>query len=217
MKILDVPQSGSMAGSTSSRNRFGQYRRTRAIPVNPKSTAQRSVRAVLTDASRSWRALTDAQRAAWGVAGGALTRRDSLGQAITLTGHQFYVSAYCKQVVSGLTPLSTPPATVKALIPILTSLTVASGTVTLTALEIPTNNAVLVYSTPPLSAGRSYTGARRLIQVIPAGTAAAHAVYASFVAKWGAPLAGSKASFEAQLVSGGHVLEVVESSGVVLT
>ena len=38
MKILDVPQSGSLGGQTSSHNRAGQYRRARRSPVQPTGT-----------------------------------------------------------------------------------------------------------------------------------------------------------------------------------
>src|SRR5439155_109028 len=92
MKILDVPQSGSVAGVTSSRNRFGQYRRTRATPVNPNSTFQGAVRARLSVNSAAWRALTAAQRAGWNDLAASMTRTDSLGQTYSLTGFQSYCS-----------------------------------------------------------------------------------------------------------------------------
>src|SRR6187455_3387360 len=92
MKMLDVPQSGSIAGQTSSRNRFGQYRRTRAVPVNVNSPAQTVVRGYLIEASQAWRNLTDAQRDSWNSYALDHPRVDSLGQTITLTGHQIFVS-----------------------------------------------------------------------------------------------------------------------------
>src|SRR5213594_7639 len=116
MKILDVPQSGSVAGVTSSRNRFGQYRRTRATPVNPNSTFQGAVRARFSVNSAAWRALTAAQRAGWADLGTSMTRTDSLGQTYALTGFQAYCSlnnnnlAAGNAVVSDAPVLTTPSA-----------------------------------------------------------------------------------------------------------
>src|SRR6266545_482051 len=92
MKILDVPQSGSVAGITSSRNRFGQYRRTRAIPVNPNTAFQATQRARLAASAALWRTLTAAQRAGWIDLAGAFTRTNSLGQPYNETGAQCFVS-----------------------------------------------------------------------------------------------------------------------------
>src|SRR5206468_836067 len=91
MKILDVPQSGSQAGTTSSRNRYGQYRRSRATPVNVNSTAQQAARNRLSAESEAWRGLTDIQREAWNSFADEHPQTDSLGQVVTLTGHQMFV------------------------------------------------------------------------------------------------------------------------------
>lgn len=91
MKILDVPQSGSLAGQTSSRNRFGQYRRTRAKPVNPASAAQVEARTRLSAFATAWRGLTQAQRDAWNSYAAETSVVDRLGQTIFLTGLQWYV------------------------------------------------------------------------------------------------------------------------------
>src|SRR4051812_21389133 len=65
VKYLGDPSSGSQAGTTASRNRFGQYYRTRATPVNVNSTQQGVVRSRMAANSSAWRALTGAQRAGW--------------------------------------------------------------------------------------------------------------------------------------------------------
>src|SRR5438876_229394 len=65
MKFLGEPRSGSLAGQTSSRNRFGQYVRSRATPVNPNSVAQAAVRARQSNNAAAWRTITDTQRAGW--------------------------------------------------------------------------------------------------------------------------------------------------------
>ena len=101
MKILDVPRSGSYQGVTSSRNRFGQYVRTRATPVNPNSAAQASARSRLSQNSIAWRALTDAQRAGWESLGSQMNRTDSLGQGYTLNGFAAYCSVNNYKLAAG--------------------------------------------------------------------------------------------------------------------
>src|SRR5437773_11561609 len=75
MKYLGPTQSGSENGTTASRNRFGQYFRRRAVPVQPRTAAQLAVRARMSNNAAAWRALTDAQRAAWESLGTQITRK----------------------------------------------------------------------------------------------------------------------------------------------
>ncbi len=86
MKILDAPSSGSMQGTTRSHNRFGQYARSRSIPVNPRSTQQGVVRARLSTNAANWKTLTANQRAGWTDLGISINRSDALGQSYDLNG-----------------------------------------------------------------------------------------------------------------------------------
>lgn len=115
MKKLDVPQSGSQADTTASRNRFGQYNRTRASPVQPRTPRQVEVRALLTDASQAWRELTDATRAAWATYAASTPRTDSLGQTVFPTGHQAFVGLWLAFAQVGFdvppeVPIDAPPS-----------------------------------------------------------------------------------------------------------
>lgn len=111
MKFLDVPQSGSIAATTHSHNRAGQYTRNRRSPVQPVGSGRRAVvRAAFASASAGWSGLTNVQREAWNSFADSHPITDSLGQSVTLTGHQMYVrvTTSCSNV--GLTILTTPPA-----------------------------------------------------------------------------------------------------------
>src|SRR4051794_13125974 len=99
LKILDVTQSGSMGGTTSSRNHYGQYRRRRAIPVNPSTSYQGAVRDRLANAAASWRALTANRRAGWTDLALQINKSDSLGQSHTMKGF----NAYCMVNINRLT------------------------------------------------------------------------------------------------------------------
>ena len=64
-KFLGVPTSGSQGATTWARNRYGQYTRMRAHPVNPNTPAQRQARSALSGCASAWRELTAAQQIAW--------------------------------------------------------------------------------------------------------------------------------------------------------
>lgn len=112
MKFLGPPSSGSIAGTTSSHNRAGQYTRNRRTPVNPIGTGRRAlVRANFSASSSAWAALTFSEQAAWGAYADAHPIVDKLGQSIKLTGHQMYVSINANlqnanQGISSVPPLS---------------------------------------------------------------------------------------------------------------
>jgi hypothetical protein len=92
MKFLDVPQSGSFAGSTHSHNRAGQYRRNRRSPVQPVGTGRRAfIRGSFGSASTAWAGLTSAEQAAWATYADSHPYVDRLGASFKLTGHQMFV------------------------------------------------------------------------------------------------------------------------------
>lgn len=84
--------SGSIGGATYSRNRFGQYIRNRAVPVNPSSSFQQVVRNALSQLVTRWtETLTQAQRDAWDVYGQNVPVVNALGASINLTGQNWYI------------------------------------------------------------------------------------------------------------------------------
>jgi len=207
MKILDVPQSGSLAGTTSSRNRFGQYRRTRAIPVNPNTTYQGAVRDRLALNSAAWRALTSTQRAGWATLGAAMARTDSLGQSYTLTGFAAYCSANNNNlaagnaVVSDAPALTTPPGLTTATI----TLTAAAMSIAYTATPLSAGTRLFTYTSPCRSAGRTFESDMRLLAVSAAAAASPANVYATYIARFGVPVAGQCVFFSLSLYNGGFL------------
>lgn len=194
MKILDVPQSGSVAGRTSSRNRNGQYVRTRAIPVNPNSTAQGSVRARMSTNAAAWRTLTDAQRAGWTDLGGSMARTDALGQAYTLTGFQAYCSVNNVRNLQALVAVADAPElqTALALLTATLTLTSAAFSIAYTATPTGANEMVLVFASPQRSAGRNFEGDFRFVQKSAAAAASPINILAAYTAKFGVPVTGNR-------------------------
>ena len=87
-----IQMSGSIAGNTYARNRFGNYVRPRTKPVNPSSTAQGTIRTILSFLAERWHdTLTPAERIAWGTYAAAVAMKNRLGEAVYLTGFNHYL------------------------------------------------------------------------------------------------------------------------------
>jgi len=87
-----VQMSGSIAGDTHARNRFGNYIRSRTKPVNPNSSRQSKVRAIVAELVERWNeTLTDAQRTAWATYAAAVVMKNKLGESVYLTGFNHYI------------------------------------------------------------------------------------------------------------------------------
>jgi hypothetical protein len=194
MKVLTVPSSGSLAGQTASRNRFGQYLRSRAIPVNPNTASQGAVRSRLAANSAAWRGLTSGQRAGWTDLAASLVRSDSLGQSNPMQGNQAYISVNNNRVAVGLTPVSDAPAisTPVSLLTVTVTLTNASFSIAYTATPLAAATYLMVFASPQRSAGRSYESDYRLIKVSAAAAASPLVVLTEYTAKFGAPVTGQR-------------------------
>lgn len=195
MKQINVPQSGSQANTTASRNRFGQYTRNRRAPVNVNSPAQQLVRAAFSAGAKAWKGLTQLVRDSWNSYAAGRTFTDSLGQTITLTGFQAFVGQYALNLAVGIAAPVNPPA---GAIPVAEGFTVGASTAV--GLDISINAVsptplpyMEVFTSPPMSAGRSFNSDYRLVTV-KTGVAADDSVIlaADLAAKWGTLSAGQK-------------------------
>jgi len=87
-----VQMSGSIAGNTYARNRYGNYCRARTKPTNPNTTRQQAVRDAVAFLVERWAAvLTSAQRAAWALYGTNVAMKNKLGESVKLSGINHYV------------------------------------------------------------------------------------------------------------------------------
>lgn len=217
MKILDIPKSGSVAGQTNSRNRFGQYIRSRAIPVNPNSSAQGQMRARFGDNSQAWRSLTDAQRAGWSDLGLQLQRTDALGQTYTLTGLQAYIAINNNNLDAGSAVVSAAPALISPVGLLTATVTTTGGTLSLayTATPLSAGHKLFVYASPQRSPGRNFEGDYRLIFQSAAAAASPANILAAYTARFGAPVVGNKIFFSLQVYDGGFLSAPLTTSVIV--
>lgn len=87
-----VQMSGSIAGDTFSRNRYGNYVRARTKPVNPNTALQQAVRAAIAFLTTRWsQTLTAVQRTAWNLYADSVNMQNRLGETVHLSGFNHYV------------------------------------------------------------------------------------------------------------------------------
>jgi len=195
MKFLGPPSSGSMAGTTSSHNRAGQYTRNRRAPVQPVGTGRRAfVRSAFGNASTAWAALSAANQAAWIAYANSHPITDSLGQSITLTGHQMFVGVATSLQNVGQALPTIPPVSSATAAPVATVFTVTHLgviTITLTA-SGGASDFILISFSAPVSAGVTFMKTFWQ-QTHVAGNSVGGAAYGSaYVAQFGTIPAGSK-------------------------
>ncbi len=101
--------SGSIGGTTFSRNRGGSYMRNRAIPLNPNTSFQINVRSILASQSQAWADQTDAVRAAWENWAVQNPVINALGRSIILSGAQAFIQLRARLALAGDTVITNPP------------------------------------------------------------------------------------------------------------
>lgn len=130
---------GSVDGVTYSTGLGGAYVRTKTVPLNPQTTFQAQVRAVMTDLARGWGDLSYAQQVAWTDWAKVNKITNSLGTEIRVNGLAAYVQINARLLTLQTaanpytTTLSDPPTT--NIVPALTNITNLSFSVATKTLE----------------------------------------------------------------------------------
>jgi len=89
-----VQASGSIAGTTHARNRFGNYIRPRTKPVNPNSQRQANVRSAMKYLTNYWAEILSAEnRTLWATYAAAIAMKNRLGESVYLTGFNHFIRA----------------------------------------------------------------------------------------------------------------------------
>jgi hypothetical protein len=194
MKILDVPQSGSVGGRTSSRNSSGQYVRARAMPTQPRTAAQINARSRLGTLAAGWRGLTAAQRASWIAFGQSFTGMNSLGTAIHYTGTQCYVKVNSINMLLGRAIVLVPPALPAFVACTATGLTV-NGTapaMTVTGVTCTAGTTHMAFMSAQVSAGVTFMGNYRFIAGFSTYTTGSYNILAAYTGKFGTLVTGKQ-------------------------
>jgi hypothetical protein len=195
MKIQDIPQTGKLGLTVTWQGRNGLLRRILAIPANPRTDGQLTVRNLLVEQVRRFDALTDAQQNAWNVAAAGYQSTPSLGQSGPLTGEQLFVRINCKLGLLGQDTVDVPPVAPQfpTLAPQGLVITNTSGVIAvkLTCPTDPGQATVLRASPPQRSAVRACRNFR-MIGLCPAPAQGVADITTLYVAKFGAVPAGKR-------------------------
>lgn len=192
---LITSASGSMGGTVFSRNRYGPYIRRRAIPVNPDTSYQMEIRAILSAISQAWRGLTDDQRLQWRTWAANNPVTDTEGYTQTLAPNAAFVSCN-HRLLQGGDPVLTAPPVIDAP-DALTDLTVAAaaGLATCTIAFTPTPLAagikMMVFAAVVNSTGITYVkNLYKLTEISAAAAASPLDIHPDLVDRFGALIAG---------------------------
>ena len=195
MKILDIPQSGKRGLNVSQAGQFGQISRTLAIPANPRTDAQMSVRDNLSRVAAKWRKLTEPQRLEWVAAATAVKSTSRLGQNGSLSGFQLFAKINCTLAQFGQDQVDTPP--LRPEFPDLaTQGLVITNTDDVIALKLdcpgnPGQNTI-VRASKPLSQGIEVCKDFRILGTCPAPVAGSSDITTLYTARYGVPQVGTK-------------------------
>lgn len=218
MALVKFPEgqqrSGKQGGIVWSRNRFGAYARNRAVPVNPDSSRQRTVRNFFSQNAKAWASLGALTQGVWNNAAANLPRKNRLGDTIFLTGAQLYQSANQTLATFGInlsapasvTPVPFPTDVITGALNNLVLSTIAGDT--------PANYGIIIEATRGMSAGVNNGTVKSMYKQIT-GIAAETTLGTSFDISdvwtdvFGEPVIGSVVFIRYQWVS----LETGQTSG----
>lgn len=151
---------GKLGGHVASRNAGGAYFRTRVTPVNPRTLLQQAYRSVFGSISRSWRALTEAQREAWNSAVSNWSKTDIFGDTKNPSGFNLHQKINMIMNTIDKPFLTEPPAPENVPPVALSSIDYLPGQITLNLVSAAgplTGDTILVIeATPPVSPGKKF-------------------------------------------------------------
>lgn len=175
------------------------------------------VRTRLQTNSDGWRLITALQREAWASLGAEMVRNDTLGQTVDLTGFQAYMSVNNNNLAAGNAVVSDPPLfqIPSAIVTVTPTATVSTLSIAFTPTPLSSGERIFVSCSPPRSAGRTYEGDYRLIQVSSAAGTSPLSVFTAYSARFGAPVVGQRIFVSVQRYLLGFLSTPLNSSCVV--
>ena len=170
MKILDVPQTGTVGETVTYQSRFGIIRRQKVIPRDPRTALQLDRRTAFQRARQFWGTFTDEQFLAWNTLASTRRTHPVLGQSSGLSGYELAVQINVHLATFGLPMVPTPsPVPVFPDNPVLgLNITRAGNAV---SLELPLSaqpvQYIVVLGARPQSPGVSYVDHYSILGLLP--------------------------------------------------
>lgn len=184
-----VDASGKLGGQVFSKNRGGAYIRTKATPLNPQTTAQMTIRGIFASISSAWSGLQEESRQSFNNLVSSYARTDIFGDLRNPSGKNLFQRLNQNLVISGQPQITTcvQPSEVPFANLAEVRLNGADNEIELSYAGNLTGSKVVVWATPPLSAGTSFVKNKlRQIAVINGRDGVTADVASEYVAKFGA-------------------------------
>lgn len=188
-----VDGSGKLGGHVASKNRGGQYFKTKVTPVNPQTSFQSINRGYFALLSQGWSSLTAAQIRGWNDAVELFRYSNVFGDLKSLSGKALYQKLNQNLLITGQTVIDDAPTPEAVPAPLTI---VATGAVAVPAFDIvctgdATGSELYVRATPVLSNGTTFIKNQlREVQVETGASAQTIDILASYTARFQAPAAG---------------------------
>ena len=99
-----------IGGQVASKNKAGNYLKTKSTPTNPNTSFQAGVRNLFGSLAQSWRGLTQAQRDSWISGAPNFPYTDIFGDTKILSGFSLYMQLNSNLNAVGVTLLTTCPS-----------------------------------------------------------------------------------------------------------
>ena len=213
---------GKLGGHVMSKNRSGNYIRTKVTPSNPKTAAQTAQRALLSQFSQGWKGLTQLQRNAWLSAVDGFQKTNIFGDNVKPSGNTLYTRLNINVAIAGGSALTLPPESVgvDALTSISGTASESSGDfdVTVGPATTPADHALIIEATEQLSQGISNANNKfRQIAVDPALVAGVVDLSTIYSDRFGTLIAGKKIFVRAKYIrkTTGEVSQYLKTSIIV--
>jgi len=151
-----------IGGIVATKGHAGNFLRSKVAPIQPRTTAQRNVRANFTALAKTWQTLGALAIASFNALAASVKKKDRLGNSVTSTGFQLFMSLSRNLLsVPSYAPLTTAPASLVATSPgTLAAVAGPGGTQVLGAVTVTGPNAVYAitsYAGPPPEVGQTIT------------------------------------------------------------
>jgi hypothetical protein len=198
---------GKLNGSVASRNKGGAYLRNKVTPINPATSHQTLQRSQISNVSKQWSQLTQAQRDGWTAYGGIIGAKSIFGNSKILSGIATYQRINQIVLTAGGARIDTAPIT-SAVTSILSLSLVANHTgplLTLTFSPSPLAGTVgtYIFATPAMSPGiKNINTHLRFLNFTAAATSPLE-LHVAWIARFGAfpsTASGQRIGLQVQIV-----------------
>jgi len=196
---------GKLGGLVASKNTYGNYMRNKVTPANPQTSEQVIARNRLSTISSAWSSLTDEQRQAWNGFASQVSRLNIFGNNVPLTGFNMFQKLNNIVLLCGGSIMQDIPSMDKP--DSLTSLSINgidtdTLSIAFAPTPIPANNKLVVFATPPLSAGVNFVDSEfRLIKVVNPAAVSPLTLSTEYLSKFGTIPSGKRVFVSAYLAN----------------